>query len=490
MIIVGAWSSEGCGVKRLNGMDALLLYSEAPNLHTHTLKIAVIDGRQYDGDFTFDTFRHTLRRRLHLLEPLRYKLVDIPWRLHHPMWLENCEVDLDYHLRRTSVPSPGGRRELDSVIGDIASVPLDRSRPLWEFHFAEGLADQRVALIGKIHHALADGVASANLLALAMDPTGRMENERDGYDTCTPPSTAELLRDAGRDHVQQLTELPSVIKDSFSGFWRLRRRSRERGKQPDLARPLHAPPTFLNHVVSPVRTFASATLSLTQVKETAKHLHITVNDMVLAMAAGGLRELLLRYDGTADRPIVASVLASTDRSPERITGNELSGMPVSLPVHVDDPLERMHQISSATSIAKENYELIGPELYGRLVAYLPAIVAPPAFRWVARRHAHNRLWNLPISNVAGPRERGNFGGAPVSEIYSVGPLSPASGTNITVWSYVDQLNISVIADDSTFHDTHEVTDAMIHAFCEIRGAAGLPNEVIPVPTAMPQATPV
>jgi diacylglycerol O-acyltransferase len=484
--MVGALS-RGCGVKRLNGMDALLLYSEAPNLHTHTLKIAIVDGKQYDGDFTFEVFRRTLRRRLHLLEPLRYKLVGIPWRLHHPMWLENCEVDLDYHVRRLSVPSPGGRRELDSVIGEIASLQLDRSRPLWEFHFAEGMADQRVALIGKIHHALADGVASANLLALAMDVDGPVQNERDDYDTCAPPSTTELLWDAGRDHVQQLTELPSVIKDSVSGFRRLRRRSRERGKQPNLARPLHAPPTFLNHVVSPVRTFASATLSLAQVKETAKHLHVTINDMVLAIAAGALRELLLRYDGAAAEPIVASVPASTDRSPDRITGNELSGMAVSLPVHVDDPLERVHLTRSATTIAKENYELIGPEIFGRLVAYLPAIAAPPAFRWVARRHAHNRLWNLPISNVAGPRERGNFGGAPVSEIYSVGPLSPACGINITVWSYVDQLNISVIADNSTFRDTHESTDAMVHAFREICCAAGLSDELAEVPTAMPHA---
>ena len=125
-------------MKRLNGMDAMLLYSETPNLHTHTLKVAIIDPSGGDADFSFDAFRRHLRRRLHLLEPLRYKLVDIPWRLHHPMWLENCEVDLDYHLHRVQVPAPGGRRELDAVVGEVASTPLDRSRPLWEFHVAEG----------------------------------------------------------------------------------------------------------------------------------------------------------------------------------------------------------------------------------------------------------------------------------------------------------------------------------------------------------------
>ena len=472
-------------MKRLNGMDAMLLYSEAPNLHTHTLKVAVVDDADCDGDFTFDVFRRTLLRRLHLLDPLRYKLIDIPWRLHHPMWLENSDVDLDYHLRRVQVPAPGGRRELDEVIGEVASTPLDRSRPLWEFHFAEGMADHRSAIIGKIHHSLADGVASANLLARLMDPDGPTQDERNNDTACVPPRTAELLRAAGRDHAQQLAALPGVITDALAGVRRLRRRARERGEQPDLARMLRAPATFMNHVVTPRRTFATATLSLAEVKQTSKHMGITINDVVMAMTAGALRDLLLRYDGGADQPIVASVPASTDRSPDRISGNELGGMAVSLPTHIGDPLERVRLTSLATAIAKENNELFGPELYGKLITYLPPIAAPPVFGWLARRDARNRLFNVPVSNVAGPRTRGHLAGAPVSEVYSVGPLIAGCGINITVWSYVDQLNISVIADDRTVDDTHEVTDAMAHAFGEIRRAAGLSGELITVDTAMP-----
>ncbi|MGD1238410.1 WS/DGAT/MGAT family O-acyltransferase [Mycobacterium seoulense] len=459
-------------MKRLNGMDAMLLYSETPNLHTHTLKVAIVDAADYPGDFDFELFRHTFLRRSHLLDPLRYKLVDIPWQLHHPMWLQNCEVDPDYHLRRIRVPGAGGRRELDGVIGDIATTPLDRARPLWEFYFAEGMAGHRFAIIGKLHHALADGVASANLLARMMDTAGAMQDERDNETTCARPTSGELLRAAGRDHAQQLAALPRVVADAVSGARRLRRRARERGTQPDLARMLHAPPTFINHVVSPVRTFATATLSLAQVKETGKALGITVNDVVMASAAGALRELLLRYDGSADRPLVASVPASTDRSPNRISGNELGGMAVSLPTHIADPLERVKLTATSTAIAKENNELFGPELYGKLITYLPPFAAHSAFKWLARRNAQTRLFNLPVSNVAGPREQGRFAGAPVTEIYSAGPLIAGCGVNITVWSYVDQLNISVIADDRTFGDTHEMTDAMVCSFREIHSAAG------------------
>ena len=459
-------------MKRLNGMDAMLLYSETPNLHTHTLKVAVIDAAHFDGEFDFEVFRHHLRRRLHLLDPLRYKLVDIPWRLHHPMWLENCEVDLDYHLRRVQVPAPGGRRELDEVIGKVASTPLDRSRPLWEFHFAEGLAGGRFAVIGKVHHALADGVASVNLLARAMDLEDGADRRarqrrsrrrpRQPLICCAPPDATT----SGKS-----PNCPGCCEMPRSGLTRVRRRSKERGDHPDLADAFDAPPTFLNHVVSPQRRFATAALRLADVKATAKALGITINDLVLATAAGGLRKLLLRYDGHADRPIIASVPTATDKS-DRITGNEISGLSISLPVHVADPTERARLVALATQIAKEDHEILGPRLYGQLMAYLPTAFAPAAFRWLGQRDAPNKMMNVAVSSVAGPRERGHFGGAPVSEIYSTGVLSPGAPVNITVWSYVDQLGVAVLTDDQTFNDPHEATDALIEGFGELRSAAG------------------
>jgi diacylglycerol O-acyltransferase / wax synthase len=475
-------------MKRLNGWDAMLVYSETPNVHNHTLKVAVIDAADFDGDFSFELFRRTLLRRLHLLEPLRYKLVDIPLKLHHPMWLEKCELDLDYHVRRIRVPGPGGRRELDQVIGEVASTPLDRTRPLWEMHFTEGMADHRFAVIGKVHHALADGVASANLMARALDLKLGAPDERESYDSCSLPSRTELVRAAARDHVQHIKELPAMVKDSVSGVGRVRRRAQERGHHPDLARMFDPPATFINHLVSPGRTFASATLSLAEVKQTSKKLGITINDLVLATTAGALRELLLRYGGRADEPLIASVPVSIDKSPGRISGNALSGMMVSLPVHVDDPLTRVRLTKTGVDVGRENFELLGPTTMARWMDYMPPPLAPPAFRWLAYRDAKNKLYNVPVSNVPGPRERGRIAGAPMSEIYSVGPLTAGSAVNITVWSYVDQLNISVLADDQTFTDVHQATDAMVHAFAEIRDAQGLGAELTTVPTAMAPAT--
>ncbi|ORB78934.1 hypothetical protein BST46_16810, partial [Mycobacterium timonense] len=154
--------------------------NEIPNLPQHTLKIGIVDASDSD-EFGFDHYRRALARKLHLLEPLRYQPVDIPRRLHRAMWLENCDIDLDYHVRRLQIRAPGGRRELDAAIGEIASTALDRSKPLWEFHFVEGMADNRFAIIGKVHHALADGVASANLIARALDFPDASWPDRDDY---------------------------------------------------------------------------------------------------------------------------------------------------------------------------------------------------------------------------------------------------------------------------------------------------------------------
>lgn len=148
-------------------------------------------------------------------------------------------------------------------------------------------------------------------------------------------------------------------------------------------------------------------------------------------------------------------------------------MLVSLPVHVDDPLEQVRLTSLAAGIAKENHELLGPATVGRWLEYVPPTALRTVFGWTSRRRAPNQLFNVIVSNVPAPRRRGRIAGAVVSEIYSVGPLAAGSAMNVTVWSYVDQLNFSVLSDGETLADTHEATDAMVRAFGRIRTAAGL-----------------
>ena len=270
-----------------------------------------------------------IHSRLYKLEPFCYQLVDIPLKMHHPMWRENCDVDLTYHVRPWRLPAPGGRRELDEAIGEIASTPLDRSHPLWEMYFVEGLADNRIAVVGKVHHALADGVAAANLLARGMDLAPGPPSGETRYAPDPAPSTGELVRSAFVDHLRHLGRIPRTVGYTAQGINRVRRSTRK--LSPELTMPFTPPPSFMNHMLTPERRFATATLALSDIKETGKALGVTINDMVLALSAGALRKLLLRYDGDADHPLLASVPVSFDFSPDRVSGNFFTGMMVALP---------------------------------------------------------------------------------------------------------------------------------------------------------------
>jgi diacylglycerol O-acyltransferase len=461
-------------MKRLNGMDAMLLYSETKNLHTHTLKVLVLDASEAEKPLCFTMFRQHVEDKLGDLAPLSYSLIDVPLRLHHPVWRKNKEIDLDYHLQRVRLNEPGGQRELDREIGRIASIPLDRTRPLWEFHFVEGLDENRFAVVVKMHHSLADGVASANILSRLMGLSEPAEPIVFGR-AALMPTTIQLLWHAGRDHLRQLRDLPQLIIDVIRGTARVRRQSKKRGHCPDTATMFNAPPTFLNHRVTQTRTFATASLPLAEVKQAAKNLSMTFTELILAIASGGLRELMLRYDGRADRPLLATVPVCTDGSPDRLDGNEISGLTISLPVHVDDPLRRASLVSAATSTAKEDHDLLGPTLQSRMMAYLPPFLAPSIFRRQSQRTA-NKVMNVAISTVKGPIERGSIAGASVSEIYSVGVLSSGSALNMTAWSYDGYVFVAVLSDDETFNDTSEAVDAMLHSFYELGQLAEIVEE--------------
>ena len=457
-------------LKRLNGMDAMLLYGETANLHAHTLKVLVVDAAA-SGELNLESFRSHVKSKLTSLTPLRYQLLEMPWRAHHPMWVVTDQIDLDYHVRSTRVAAPGGRRQLDETISRIASTPLDRHRPLWEFHVAEGLTNGKVAIIGKIHHSLADGLASVNLLKQLMGlDISVTEDAFDGIDAETI-SRGSLWKSVGRDHLRQIAALPSLVKDTVGGASRMRRNAKGRPANPDVARPFTAPPTFLNHPISPGRRFATASLPLSDVKDVAKFFGVTFTDVISAAATGALRDLLLRYDGRADRPLLATVPICTDLSPNRFAGNEIGGLTVSLPVHVTDPAQRVSLISMASADAKKANDLLGPTLQGRFMEYLPPPLAPALFRRQCRSAA-NKVMNVAISTVPGPRLRGNICGASVTEIYSVGILSAASAFNLTAWSYADHVNVAVLSDDRTFEDIREVADAIRRAFAELQSAAG------------------
>jgi diacylglycerol O-acyltransferase len=444
-------------------MDAMMLYTEAANVPMHTVKVAIVDA----PDFSVAAVRAVVRQRLHRFEPMRRVLVDTPYEFHRPMWRENCPVDLEYHVRRLHLPTPGGRRELDDAIAGLLEKPLDRTRPLWEIYVVGGLGDGRCAIVTKIHHALADGVASANLLAGAFDgPDGVCA----AAEVDPLPTKTQLLWAATRDHLRQIAELPSLLSYSAAGVRRVMRSKRSGPRDGTFAK---APRSFMNHRLTTGRRFATASIPFADAKQVTRELGCTINDLVLAVTAGAVRELRLRYDGQSDAPLVARVPVCLDSAPGRSAGNNFTQIPVTLPADLDHPLHRVKISHDAAVRAKESHTLKGPELLTRWFAYMPPGLSRKLSGAMARSEAHNKMQNLVVSNVPGPREYVRVAGATIAEFYSVGPLVAGSGLNVTVWSYADQLNISVLADAATLADAHEVTEALIREFAEISSAAGI-----------------
>jgi diacylglycerol O-acyltransferase len=459
-------------MQRLTGLDAGFLYMEAPSLHMHTLKVAVLEPAPGIDDLPIEWVRAQISARLHLLPPFRRRIVEVPFGFHHPVWIDDPDFDIEYHVRRAQVAPPGGQAEMDAVISEIASRPLDRSRPLWELYVLEGLADGRIGVLVKIHHAAADGVAASQLLANVMGTDAdALEPDPPPFVAEPLPSSLRLVSDAFYDHLVQLALLPALLVRTALRLASVVRHRRSASVQPP--RPiLDTPRTSFNAGLTPHRIFSSGSLPLADVKHVKTAAGVTLNDVVLAVVAGSLRTYLARRGELPDRSLVAGVPVSTDKpdAVARLGGNKVSNLFTSLATDEPDPLARLKAISAVTSEAKVVQNLLGADMMQNWVQYTP----PRPYSWfmnlysrlnLADRHAPPI--NLVVSNVPGPRQPLFAGGARLVELYSVGPVLEGIGLNITVWSYLDRLYVGVLACRESTPDAARITEGLQPALDEL-----------------------
>ena len=462
-------------MERLSGLDASFLYMESPAHPMHTLKLLVLEPTTAELEGSLhDRLHANLAARLDLLPPLRRRLLGVPLGLHHPLWIEDPSFDLSAHLRRAQVPAPGSRAQLDGIVAEIAAEPLDRRRPLWEIWSLEGLEHDRVAILVKIHHAVADGMAVAALLANVMTPE-REPSDRTPWAPDRVPSPAELLADAAVDHARLLARLPGLaVRTARRGLalaWS-RRGASVRTPWPIL----DTPPTSFNGALTGARAFATASLPLSDAKTIKAHFGVTLNDVVLAIVAGALRRYLDARGELPTRSLVASVPTASgahDGAP-RLTGNRVSSLFTSLATHVADPVERLRAIHAVTVEAKELQHALGTELLGDWAAYS----APGAVSWALRQWNDRRLAdvfpapiNLIVSNVPGPHAPLSVPGHRLLAIYSVGPVLEGIGLNITAWSYQGELHVGILACRDMVPEPHLIADGLTVALGELLARA-------------------
>lgn len=456
---------------RLHGKDATWLAQETPTVPTHTIKIFVMDvpGGRIEYSLLKERFTQVLRKA----PMLRQRVIPIPGGLHHPVVVNDPDFDLDMHINRAAVPAPGSQVELDDLIGQIISGSLDRSRPLWELWVLEGYGQDKLVLALKIHHLLADGMASVGFIQRVFDGE-YIDESRDEWRPEPLPSKMRLIGDALLDHIKyDVPNFPRMVGLMVQRFIRLFRYARQK-KAPMLeAIKIDLPRTVLNQAVSNKRNFASLQLSLEETKALKNRLGGTLNDVFLALAAGTIRKYLIHRDDLPSTPMAAAVPMAIDESGVvREFGNNFMAMVTMIPVNISDDLERFRVTQSIVAAAKQELYVLGPDTWNRINHYVPpglvSFVKMRNYRrQVAARPDYIPANNLLLSNVPGPRTK--LGA--MSDLYSIGPLNEGTGLNITVWSYADKLNVSFLACKRSVPDLRLMVDMMKQTLVELEAVA-------------------
>ncbi len=463
-------------MKRLSALDALFLYMETPETPMHVASLTIFKPSGLQEDL-FERFRAHTAARLDLLPSYRRRLEPTPLGLDHPAWIVEDKIDLEYHIRREALPKPGGMAELRALIGQLHAVPLDRKRPLWEYHFIEGLEDGSFAVYVKVHHSAMDGLAGMATLGVTFDFSPDAEHEG------SPPTV--VPRDAEPNDFIEMTS--TAIGDFIRQGWRTVKSLPGVAKAltkaaPNLSRDVRflyrylseMPRTPFNRAISSHRVYATASLPFPEVRALAKARGVTVNDIVLALCAGALRRYLVEHAALPDKGLAVGVPASIRPPGNAQLNNQVVFTLSRLPTDVAEPLPRLAAAQAAGQEAKNLFadmrDLLTTDIS---IVAAPLVVMGLTRLWAAARGA-NYLWpffNLVISNVPGPRQPLYCVGAPATHYFPISIPYHGCALNVTVQSYLDQLDFGLIACRETVPDAQRIADFIVEDFAALKAAA-------------------
>ncbi len=435
---------------RLSGLDASFLYLETPAQLMHVCGIVVLDPDTISGGYSFDGFKAELERRVVAIPAFRRMLRQVPFGVDHPLWVNDDDFDIDRHVHRMGLPSPGGEKELSELAAHVAGIQLDRSRPLWEMYVVEGLASGKVAVVSKMHHATVDGVSGSNMISFlcSLEPDSPMlaPEETKAGKTSRAPSDAELVARAVVTTLGKPVQLAKMVAPTTSLLARTVERARAGTA---MAAPLTAPRTSFNGTITGHRSVAYADLDLDTIRQIKSATGTTVNDVVLAISGGALRRYLQERGELPEASLLASVPVSVHGESKKVGGsNKVSSLFARLGTDVADPLERLLGMCDANRNAKEHHRAIPADTLQDWAQF----AAPRTFGMAVRVYSGLRLaekhpvvHNLVISNVPGPPVPLYFMGARIDALYPLGPVFHGAGVNITVMSNNGSVHVGVIA---------------------------------------------
>jgi len=362
-------------------------------------------------------------------------------RLSGLFWDEDEEFDLDHHFRHVSLPHPGRIRELLIYISQEHSTLIDQAKPLWTCNIIEGIEGNRFAMYFKIHHAMVDGVAGMRLIekSLSDDPTEKSIVPP----WCVEGKRAKRLKESKPGRIKkvlmglkdQLQATPRVMQELSQTLLK------DFGRNPDYVSSFQAPSSILNQRVSSSRRFAAQSFELDRFRHIAKALDVTINDIVLAVCSGALREYLISHQSLPNKPLIAMVPASL-RSDDSDVSNRITMILANLATHKDDPLERLQTIRRSVQNAKQRFKRMTSD---QILNYSAVVYGPAGLNILSGMMPKHQAFNLVISNVPGPREPLYWNGAKLDALYPASIVLDGQALNITMTSYLDKLEVGLTA---------------------------------------------
>ena len=464
---------------RLTALDASFLELEQvdESAHMHIGWAMIFDPLPEGGAPSLEALRNQTAERLGAL-PRFLRRLSSPrvGSFSLPSWEPDPDFDIATHMRHASLPAPGGEAELLEWLGDFYSHRLDRARPLWETTFLEGLADGRWALATKVHHCLVDGISGASVTSALLDaePDPAPGSKGLAAALAQPGSGEEAERSA-------LSKLFGTLSGSVDAALHPRRlasalsRSRSMAELVIREELIGAPHTSLNEPIGGTRRLAAVAVPLADLKQVKRELGGTVNDVVLAATAGGLRRFFEhRGEDSEVESVRAMVPVSVRQAGEALAlGNRVSSLFVELPVAEPDPLLRYRKTVAAAKKLKSGNQTAGTETLIKVAG-----AAPPLIHSVVARLAFTpRLFNLTITNVPGPQATLYSLGAPLRRIVPLVPIFSGHAVGVAAVSYDGEVTFGLNADRATVPDLDVLKDGIEEALAELRRLAG----VIPGP---------
>ncbi|HVC71544.1 MAG TPA: wax ester/triacylglycerol synthase family O-acyltransferase [Acidimicrobiales bacterium] len=460
----------------MTNTDAAFLYFETPTMHMHVVGVLVLDGSDVPGGFGMADVRAALEQRIHLIPPLRRRLVSPLAGMGHPVWIEDPDFSLDDHILPAPLPTPVSWHDLERFVGTVAARPLDRHRPLWEMWIVEGLEKSTIALVTKLHHSIMDGGAGGDLMASLFDLSpeiAQVTPEETPWQPDQVPSAALVA-------ARSIASLPRYVweapRDLARTTWNLANTARTWAVQraAGTAAPLTAPRTVLNGAVTANRSVSLTRVDLDDVREIRRAFDTTINDVVLAATATALRSYLEAHGAVPARPLIAAVpvniRADGPNTADGELGNRVSNMMVSLELEPSDPVDRLRAVHAHAVASKALFSAFGPQSLELLTGFLPPTVATVAARlYTGLKLAgiHPPVFNLIVSNIPGPPVDLYIAGARVTGIFPMGPVMDGAALNLTVLSEAHHLNVGIMACPELVPAVEEVGAGFVSAIRDL-----------------------